>query len=94
MLVNPPPGTADSLVASVLRAGRLPLKRGSMRGVVIGRGAAETSGWVTDAIGALLPGLRMVVEGGAPPAEGVEPLATVEGCWVGKKPGGGRREEG
>jgi hypothetical protein len=87
VLVNPPAGTADSLAGSVLRAGRLPLKRGSMRGVVIGRDAAETAGWVSDAIGALLPGLRVVVEGGAPPAEGVELLATAEGCWVGRKKG-------
>jgi hypothetical protein len=94
VLVNPPAGTADSLAGSVLRAGRLPLKRGSMRGVVIGRDSSETADWVTDGIGALLPGLRVVVEGDAPPAEGVELLATVEGCWVGKKLGGGMREEG
>jgi hypothetical protein len=85
VLVNPPPGTADSLAGSVLRAGRLPLKHGSMRGVVLGQDAAESVDWVTDALGAALPGLRVVVEGGAPPAEGVELLATVEGCWVGRK---------
>jgi hypothetical protein len=42
----------------------------------------------------VLPGLRVVVEGGAPPAEGVELLAKVEECWVGKKQGRGMREEG
>lgn len=85
VLVNPPAGTADSLTGSVLRAGRLPLKQNSMRGVVVGGDAAETAGWVPDAIGAVLPGLRVVVEGGAPPAAGVELLAMAEGCWVGKK---------
>jgi hypothetical protein len=94
VLVNPPAGTADSHRGSVLRGGRLPLKQNSLRGVVVGRDAAETTGWVSDAIGAVLPGLRVVVEGGAPPAVGVELLATAEGCWVGKKQGGGRREEG
>jgi hypothetical protein len=93
VLVNPPAGTADSVMGSVLRAGRLPLKQGSMRGVVIGRDAAEADGWITDAIGAVLPGLRVVVEGGGPPPDGVELLAMVEGCWVGKKQGTGKREE-
>jgi hypothetical protein len=87
VLVNPPTGTADSLATSVLRAGRLPLKRGSMRGVVLGRDPAEAVRWVTDAIDAALPGLRVVVESGAPPPDGVELLAAVEGCWVGKKKG-------
>jgi hypothetical protein len=56
-----------------------------MRGVVLGRDAAPTADWVTDAIGAVLPGLRVVVESGAPPVAGVELLAAAEGCWVGKK---------
>ena len=87
VLVNPPAGTADSAMGSVLRAGRLPLTRGSLRGVVLGRDPAEAVRWVTDAIDAALPGLRVVVEGGAPPPEGVELLAAAEGCWVGKKKG-------
>ena len=89
VLVNPPAATADSVTASVLRAGRLPLKRGSMRGVVLGPDAAETTGWVADAVAAALPGLRVVVESGASPPDGVELLAVVEGCWVGKSQGGG-----
>ena len=36
VLVNPPVGTADSEVASVLRAARVPVKSASMRGAVIG----------------------------------------------------------
>src|ERR1041385_8050891 len=39
-LVNPPAGVADSPVASVLRAARLPLKSSSMRGAAPGADAA------------------------------------------------------
>lgn len=87
VLVNPAAGIADSDAVSVLRAGRLPLKRGSMRGVVVGPDALSAPGSVTDAIDAALPGLRVVVEGDAAPPDGVEVLAAVEGCWVGKKKG-------
>lgn len=87
VLVNPPEGIVDSMSGSILRGGRLPLKHGSMRGVVLGQDAAESAGWVTDALGAVLPGLRVVVESAAPPPEGVELLAAVEGCWVGTKKG-------
>jgi len=85
VLVNPSEGTADSMSGSVLRGGRLPLKHGSMRGVVLGQDAAESADWVTDALGAVLPGLRVVVESAAPPPGEVELLAAVEGCWVGKR---------
>jgi len=89
-LINPPPGTPDSS-ASVLRAARLPLKSGSMRGVAVGLDAAEPN-WVAEAVRAVLPGLRVVVEGGEAPETGVEVLARAERCWVGKKQSaGGRR---
>jgi hypothetical protein len=86
-LVNPPPGTADRAEASVLRAARLPLKASSMRGTAVGADLAGLAAWGADAVRATLPGLRMVAEGGEPPAEGVELLARAEGCWVGKKQG-------
>ncbi len=88
-LVNPPAGTADSAVGSVLRAGSLPLKASSMRGVVLGADLAPMAAWPADAVRSLLPGLRIVSEGGEPPGHGVELLARVEGCWVGKKQGTG-----
>jgi hypothetical protein len=84
VLVNPPSGTPDSLEASVLRARRLPLKQGSMRGAVVGGDFGCDPAWVADAAGAVLGGLRMVVEGGEPP-RGVELLARAEGCWVGRR---------
>jgi hypothetical protein len=84
-LVNPPDDTQDRPGASVLRAASLPLKSSSMRGVVLGAEAAREPDWVAAAVRAVLPGLRVVGEGGAPPQNGVEILGAAEGCWVGKK---------
>ncbi len=84
-LVNPPPGTRGDLAASILEAGRLPLKSSSMRGMVVGADVASDRGWVENAVRAVLPGLRVVVEGD--PLEGleVELLASAPGAWVGKR---------
>jgi hypothetical protein len=84
-LINPPEGTVDSLQASVVRADRLPLKRASMRGVVLGPEFAEIPGWIADAIRATLPGLRVVAEGGDPP-ETIQVLGRTAQCWVGLLP--------
>ncbi len=83
-LVNPPAGTVDAPDASVLRAARLPLKTGSMRGVVLGRDATGEQ-WIADAIRAVLPGLRVVSEGGRPPEGEVELLGESDECWIGKR---------
>ena len=85
VLVNPPPGTQDSDQGSVLRSSRLPLKTGSMRAVAVGRGLARDPAWIQDAVRAVLPGLRVVAEGGAPPQSGVEIIGAVDGVWVGRK---------
>jgi hypothetical protein len=85
VLLNPPAGTPDSDEASVLRAARVPLKSASMRGAVIG---ADVSGFperVAEGVAAVLPGLRVVGEGGEPPVAGVEVMAESGGCWVGVK---------
>jgi uncharacterized protein YbaR (Trm112 family) len=81
--VNPPPDVADSQTLSVLRAGRLPLKSGSMRGVVLSRPYGDHPDWVREAARAVLPGLRVVGEGKDPPVDVVELLASAEGVWVG-----------
>jgi len=90
--VNPPPRAEQEEVASVVRAPGLPLKSGSMRGVVIGADLADAAGWVADAVRVVLPGLRVVVEGPAPSPllDGVEILASAPACWVGKKVSGKR----
>jgi len=82
VLVNPPAGTADSEDASVVRAPRLPVKSASMRGAVIGADMTGFPGRVEECVAAVLPGLRVVGEGGDPPAAGVEVLGESEGCWV------------
>jgi uncharacterized protein YbaR (Trm112 family) len=81
--VNPPGNVTDSQTLSVLRAGKLPLKSGSMRGVVLSRGFADDPRWVREAARAVLPGLRVVGEGNNPPSELVELLASADGVWVG-----------
>ena len=86
VLVNPPVGTPDTELASVLRSPRLPLKTASMRGVGVGADLASDPAWIGGAARALLPGLRMVSEGGVPP-EGVEELARVGDVWVGTSVG-------
>ena len=87
-LINPPDDAASPAGAGILRAARLPLKSGSMRGVVLGRGFSGAASWVGDAVRAVLPGLRVIGEGGEP-SEGVELLARSPECWVGKKTASG-----
>ncbi|HLG05353.1 MAG TPA: hypothetical protein VI383_04305 [Gemmatimonadales bacterium] len=85
VLVNPPAGTPDRLPASVVRASRLPLRAGSMRGIALGPELAARADWVEAAGRAVLPGLRIVAEGGEPPVS-VELLAQSAECWVGRRP--------
>jgi uncharacterized protein YbaR (Trm112 family) len=81
--VNPGIETLDEPGISVLRGGRLPLKARSMRGVVLGRPYGEDPAWVREAVRVVLPGLRVVGEGGEPPLDLIEPMATAGGVWVG-----------
>ena len=81
-LVNPPAGVADREEASVLRSPDFPLKSGSMRGVVVGADAATNPEFVAAAARSVLPGLRVVCEGGEVPP-GVEEMARSDEVWVG-----------
>jgi hypothetical protein len=83
--VNPPPEVGDDPAVSVLRGSRLPIKSGSMRGVVLSRPFADDPHWIREATRVVLPGLRVVGEGKDPPAEVVELLASAGGVWVGTK---------
>ncbi|HSE50643.1 MAG TPA: hypothetical protein VLB00_00535 [Gemmatimonadales bacterium] len=87
VLVNPPAGTPDTEDASVLRAARVPLKSGSMRGAVIGADVSGDPDRVAECVAAVLPGLRVVGEGREPPATGVEVRARSTDSWVGKRIG-------
>ncbi len=81
--VNPPAQVRDGAEVSVIRSGRLPIKSGSMRGVVLGRPFADDPQWVREAARVVLSGLRIVGEGQDPPGDMVELLASAEGVWVG-----------
>ncbi|HWN17755.1 MAG TPA: hypothetical protein VNO19_02455 [Gemmatimonadales bacterium] len=81
--VNPPATISDTAELSVLRSGRLPIKSGSMRGVVLGPPFADDPHWVGEAARVVLPGLRVVGEGKDPPEELVNLLASAGGVWVG-----------
>ncbi len=83
--VNPPQIVVDNSGVSVLRGGRLPLKSGSMRGVVLSRTFGGDPDWIREGTRVVLPGLRVVGEGKDPPADLVELLASAGGVWVGTK---------
>ena len=85
VLVNPPEGTPSVLPSSVVRAGRLPLKAASMRGIVVGKDYSRDATWLRDAVDAVLPGLRFVIEGPATELPGVEVLGETEAIWVGRR---------
>jgi len=83
--VNPPTDVADTDGISVVRGGRLPIKSGSMRGVVLGRPFADEPHWIREAARVVLPGLRVVGEGKDPSPDLIELLASAEGVWVGAR---------
>ena len=81
--VNPDPRAVESRGMSLLRSARIPLKSRSMRGVVLGRGFAADPAWQREAIRVVLPGLRVVGEGGPVPSlPGLNILAEADGVWV------------
>lgn len=80
--VNPPGDRLAAHSVSVLDAARIPLKTGSVRGVVLGPGYASSSTWVEEARRVVLPGLRIVGEGPDPVPNGLEILASAGGVWV------------
>ena len=83
--VNPPTDVSDTDGISVVRGGRLPIKSGSMRGVVLGRPFADDPHWIREAARVVLPGLRVVGEGKDPSPDLIELLASAEGVWVGAR---------
>jgi hypothetical protein len=80
-MVNPPEVEVPA-TGSVLRAGRFPIKAGTMRGVVVGADHANDPAWLEAALGAVLSGNRAVVEGGAELPRGCQVLAEAGGVRV------------
>jgi hypothetical protein len=87
VLVNPPPATVSSEIASVLRAGRSPIKSHSMRGVVVARDHGADGRWTEAAIDAVLTGNRVVVEGPRSSRPGLDYLAETAGVWIARTGG-------
>jgi hypothetical protein len=83
--VNPAAEILDTSGLSVLRGAGLPIKSGSMRGVVLGQSFADDPHWIEEAARVVLPGLRVVGEGRDPAPELIDLIATADGVWVGVK---------
>ena len=81
--VNPAADVSDGNGVSAIKSSRIPLKSRSLRGVVLGKPYAEDPYWVNEAARVVLPGLRIVGEGGDPPAESIDIMASTGGTWVG-----------
>ncbi|HWA16927.1 MAG TPA: hypothetical protein VG817_10865 [Gemmatimonadales bacterium] len=79
--VNAPAGTEAGPSISLLRSPRVPFKSRSLRGLVLSAPFAVDEQWSREAIAAVLPGLRIVGQGAAPP--GLELLGEAVGWWVG-----------
>lgn len=85
--VNPPPSAASGERLSVVLSPRVPFKRKSLRGIVLGSPFGDQAGWAESAVRAVLPGLRAVGHGLTPQFEGFGLMAEAEGWWVGKAVG-------
>jgi hypothetical protein len=87
VLVNPPTASTAATVeaASIIRAGRSPLKTGSMRGVVVSADHGADPSWVDAAIEAVLPGNRVVIEGPRSNRPDLEVLGDAGGVWVARR---------
>lgn len=80
--VNPDARLASSRAASVLRAGRIPLKARSVRGVVLGAEVAASPHWLAEAARVALPGRHVVGEGPPPAHPALAVVASAPGAWV------------
>jgi hypothetical protein len=81
--VNAPAGTVPGPAVSLLRSPRVPFKSRSLRGLVLSAPFAAEERWRMEAIGVVLPGLRIVGQGRAPSSEHLEVLAEAAEWWVG-----------
>jgi uncharacterized protein YbaR (Trm112 family) len=83
--INPPQDVADGEGVSVIRGGMIPLKSRSLRGVALGKPYAQYPAWIREGARVVLPGLRVVGEGGSPPEDVIDVMASAGDVWVGTK---------
>lgn len=83
--INPPSDSVEAPMLSLLRAGSIPVKSRSLRGVVLLAPFASDPAWRKEAARVVLPGLRVVGQGDPPAEEGLEVLASAGGWWVAQK---------
>lgn len=82
VLVNAP--EASAAASALLGAREIPLRSSMARGVVLGRELAALP-WLEEGARVLLRGLRMVVLAEGVEVAGMEPLASGQGMWVGRR---------
>lgn len=82
VLVNAPEATAAA--SALLGARQIPLRSSMARGVVLGRELA-TPPWLEEGARVLLRGLRMVVLAEDVEVAGLQPMASGQGMWVGRR---------
>ncbi len=86
--VNPPDGVPGGSGVSILHGDRIPMKRATVRGVVLSA-PQDSSYWLEEAMRVVLPGLRIVGTGAAPSMDGLGVLAqTGDVVWVARREGG------
>jgi uncharacterized protein YbaR (Trm112 family) len=83
--INPPADSGEAPMLSLLRAGSIPVKSRSLRGIVLLAPFASDSVWRKEAARVVLPGLRVVGQGNPPAEPGLEVLASAGGWWVAQR---------
>ena len=82
VLINPPSGATELPMLSLLRAGSIPIKSRSLRGVLLLSPYAEEVLWRQESGRVVLPGLRIVGQGDPPQDPRLAVLASAAGWWV------------
>jgi uncharacterized protein YbaR (Trm112 family) len=83
--VNPTSGSSELPMLSLIRAGSIPIKSRSLRGVVLFAPFSLETRWREEAARTLLPGLRVAGEGKPPEDPALELLASAGGWWVAQR---------
>jgi hypothetical protein len=80
--INGPAEVTTAPGVSIIRSAVMPIKRNSMRGVVLSGASGNDAQWVAEAARVVLPGLRVVGQGEPPSVDGLDVVASAGGWWV------------